>query len=108
MKNVLLFFCLSLEMKNLLFFFCLSLGFCVSAQEKKKDSVDIDKLLYEFKPRIYYPCDCSCPRKVIYKELKKGDTDFNPYQYKEIRPIIIDSLPKEMQKKILEQVYKKA
>lgn len=90
-------------MKNILFFFCITLGFSASAQEKKKDSV-----IYEYKPRIYYPFDCSCPDKVIYKELKKGDKNFNPYQYKEIRVIKIDSLKKEDQEKILQQIYRKA
>ncbi|MPS72460.1 MAG: hypothetical protein E2590_04835 [Chryseobacterium sp.] len=94
-------------MKILCFFFCIGFGFFSSAQEKKKDSVDIDKLLYEFKPRIFYPYDCSCPDRVIYKEVKKGDKEFNPYNYKEIRPIRIESLPKEMQDEILEQIYKK-
>lgn len=94
-------------MKKTLFFLCISFGFLASAQEKKKDSVDIDKLLYEFKPRIFYPYDCSCPDRVIYKEVKKGDKEFNPYNYKEIRPITIESLPKEMQDEILEQIYKK-
>ncbi|RRQ45501.1 hypothetical protein [Chryseobacterium sp. SC28] len=80
-----------------------SCGNPASAQEKKKDSV-----IFEYKPRIFYPVDCSCPDRVLYKEAKPGDKNFNPYNYKEIKPIIIDSLPKEMQKKIIEQVYRKA
>jgi hypothetical protein len=33
----------------------------------------------------------SCPGTVIYKELKKGDKDFSPYQYKYQNPIKLDS-----------------
>ncbi len=66
----------------------------VSAQEKKTDSADINRL-FEYKAKIFYPVDCSCPGKVIYKEAKPGDKNVNPYNYKEIKPIRIDSLPKE-------------
>lgn len=95
-------------MKKVVFLLGIFLGFLASAQEKKKDSIDFNAEFLNYKARIFYPVDCSCPGKVIYKEAKPGDKNFNPYNYKEIRPIIIDSLPKEMQKKILEQVYKKA
>lgn len=80
----------------------------VSAQEKKKDSADISKEIFEYKPRIFYPYDCSCPDRVIYKELKKGDTEFNPYNYKEIKVIKIEDFNEEEKKIILEQVYRKA
>lgn len=76
----------------------LLIAFCffafISAQEKKKDSVTFDKQMFEYKPRIFYPYDCSCPGEVIYKELKKGDKEFNPYQYEYQNPIRLDSLPK--------------
>lgn len=93
-------------MKKLLllcgFFLCVS----VSAQEKKKDSVTFDKQLFEYKPRIFYPYDCSCPGEVIYKELKKGDKEFNPYQYEYQNPINIDSFKEEDKEKILDFIRK--
>ncbi|HAT91311.1 MAG TPA: hypothetical protein DCS36_02660, partial [Sphingobacterium sp.] len=65
--------------------------------EKKKDSATTDKL-YEYKARIFYPTDCSCTDRVIYKELKKGDKDFSPYQYKYQNPIKLDSIADEKKK----------
>ncbi|MDC8099643.1 hypothetical protein [Chryseobacterium rhizosphaerae] len=73
--------------KLVLFFWIFLVGGIVSAQEKKKDTV-----IHQYKPRIFYPYDCSCPGKVIYKELKPGDKEFNPYEYKEQKPIPLDSL----------------
>lgn len=94
-------------MSKIFFFFCIGLGFFASAQEKKKDSVNSDLKDYVFKPRVYYPSDSSCPGKVIYKELKKGDTDFNPYNYKEIKVIKIEDFNEE-EKKTLFDFIKKA
>ena len=59
-----------------------------------------------YKPRIFYPYDCSCPGEVIYKELKKGDKDFNPYQYEYQNPINIDSFKEEDKEKILDFIRK--
>ena len=94
-------------MKILYFFFFIGFGFFSSAQQKKEDSVSVSKEIFEYKPRIFYPVDCSCPDRVLYKEAKLGDKDFNPYNYKEIKPIAIESLPKEMQEEILKQIYEK-
>ncbi|WP_312090935.1 hypothetical protein [Chryseobacterium sp.] len=93
-------------MKILCFLFCIGFGFFSSAQQKKEDSAKISKEIFEYKPRIFYPYDCSCPDRVIYKEVKKGDKNFNPYEYKEIRPIIIDSLKEEDKKQILDYIRK--
>lgn len=93
-------------MKKLLIFCGFLLCASVSAQEKKKDSVTFDKQLFEYKPRIFYPYDCSCPGEVIYKELKKGDKDFNPYQYEYQNPINIDSFKEEDKEKILDFIRK--
>lgn len=82
------------------------LGFFCSAQQNEKDSVRIHKEIFEYKPRIFYPYDCSCPDRVIYKEVKKGDKNFNPYNYKEIRPIVIDSLNGDDKKKFLDFIRK--
>lgn len=94
-------------MKILCFFFCIGFGFFSSAQQKKKDSIDFNSEFFNYKARIFYPVDCSCPDKVLYKEAKPGDKNFNPYNYKEIKPIRIESLPKEMQEEILGQIYEK-
>ncbi len=93
-------------MKFLCFFFFIGLGFFCSAQQNEKDSISVRKEILEYKPRIFYPYDCSCPDRIIYKELKEGDKNFNPYNYKEIRPIIIDSLNVDDQKKILDFIRK--
>lgn len=93
-------------MKILCFFFFISLGYFVSAQQNKNDSVSVHKEIFEYKPRIFYPYDCSCPDRIIYKEVKEGDKNFNPYNYKEIKPIIIDSLKIDDQKKILDFIRK--
>lgn len=95
-------------MKKYLFYLCVGFGFLASAQEKKKDSASAELKDHMFKPRLYYPSDCSCPGKVIYKEAKPDDKNFNPYQYKEIKVIKIDSFDEEDKKKILEQVYRNA
>lgn len=81
-------------MKKLLFFFCLSIGVLVSAQEKKKDSATTDKL-YEYKARTFYPNGCTCPERVVSKEV---DKDFSPYQYKYQNPIRLDSIADEKKK----------
>ncbi|WP_336686329.1 hypothetical protein [Chryseobacterium bernardetii] len=60
-------------MKKLLLLNCSLLFILSFGQQKKKDS-----LIYEYKPRIFYPYDCSCLGKVIYKEAKPEDKDFNP------------------------------
>ncbi|MHA6726519.1 hypothetical protein ACX3PU_00470 [Chryseobacterium sp. A301] len=44
--------------------------------------------------------------KFIYKELKKGDKDFNPYNYKYQNSIKLDSLHKEDKEKILDFIRK--
>ncbi|MPS73179.1 MAG: hypothetical protein E2590_08510 [Chryseobacterium sp.] len=93
-------------MKKLLIFCGFLFFVSASAQQKKKDSIDFNSEFFNYKAHIFYPVDCSCPGKVIYKEAKPGDKNFNPYNYKEIRPIIIDSLPKEMQKEILDFIKK--
>lgn len=73
-------------------FFCSFLCFVsANAQAKKKDSAGTDKKVYQYTPRIFYPYDCSCPGKIIYKELKTNDKGSNPYPYKDQKPIIIDS-----------------
>lgn len=93
-------------MKKLLLFCSFLLCISISAQEKKKDSATFDKQLFEYKPRIFYPYDCSCPGEVIYKELKKGDKEFNPYQYEYQNPINIDSFKEEDKEKILDFIRK--
>ncbi|WP_304342661.1 hypothetical protein [Chryseobacterium koreense] len=45
---------------------------------------------------------------MIYKEVKPGDKNFNPYQYKEVKVIKIEDFNEEEKKIILEQVYRKA
>ncbi|OCA72296.1 hypothetical protein BBI01_09165 [Chryseobacterium artocarpi] len=60
-------------MSKILFFFCFGFGFLASAQEKKQDSG-----VYEYKRRIFYPYDCSCLGKVIYKELSVFLVDCGP------------------------------
>jgi len=84
-------------MKKLLLFFGFLLCISVSAQEKKKDSATTDKL-YEYKARFFRPSDCYCPGEVISKELKRGDNDFSPYQYKYQNPIKLDSIADEKKK----------
>lgn len=80
-------------MKNILFFFCLSIGLA-SALEKKKDSATTDKL-YEYKARFFYSNGCTCPERVISKEV---DKDFSPYQYKYQNPVRLDSIADEKKK----------
>ena len=69
------------------------MGVLASAQEKKKDSATTK--LYEYKARTFYPNGCTCPERVVSKEV---DKDFSPYQYKYQNPIRLDSIADEKKK----------
>lgn len=93
-------------MKKVVFLLGISLCFLASAQEKKKDSIDFNSEFLNYKARIFYPVDCSCPGKVIYKEAKPSDKNFNPYNYKEIKIIKIEDFNEEEKKTILDFIKK--
>ena len=61
-------------MPKILFPFFVGLGFLASAQEKKKDSVKTDSVIYEYKERWYYPFGSGLSPKSFEKKPTKNNT----------------------------------
>ena len=61
-------------MKTFGFFLFIFLGSLASAQEKKKDSVKADSVIYEYKERWYYPFGSGLSPKSFEKKPAKNNT----------------------------------